>query len=434
MGAELGKRNCVSMLLSGTASGVMGAAFVAREAGMDNAITLDIGGTSADVALVIKGEPQYGQGEKVGDLPLYVPTVSVTSIGDGGGSIAWVDGFGVLKVGPESAGSDPGPACYGRGGTRPTITDAFTVCGFLGQHDLAYGALHPDASLARDAIGTLASQVGMSIEQTAEAIIRIAISGMFVEVNKLVARFGVDPRDFALMPFGGAGPMMGCFLARELAMKHVLIPLRPGVVSAMGGLIADVKNDFIRTLFVMAQPQDAERLKTEAASLEAQGHAWLRDEQRFTGKAKPNWYADMRYRGQSFEIEVQLDHDWIVTGAMDAIAEAFHAAHEGIYDFCDRESPVQIINLRLVMSGATTKPRFKKLATGTGEPKPEKILRVFFDGGWHEVPLYRRADLLAGHTFQSPAVVAQDDTTACIPPGFAARVDATGNILLELEG
>ena len=433
MGAELGKRNCVSMLLSGTASGVMGAAFVAREAGIENSITLDIGGTSADVALVIKGEPQYGQGEKVGDLPLYVPTVSVTSIGDGGGSIAWVDGFGVLKVGPESAGSDPGPACYGRGGTRPTITDAFTVCGFLGQHDLAYGALHPDVSLAREAIGTLAPKVGMTIEQTAEAIIKIAISGMFVEVNKLVARFGVDPRDFALMPFGGAGPMMGCFLARELAMQSVLIPLRPGVVSAMGGLIADVKNDFIRTLFVMAQPQDAERLKTEAASLEAQGHAWLRDEQRFAGEATPAWYADMRYRGQSFEIEVQLDHDWIVAGAMDAIAEAFHAAHEGIYDFCDRESPVQIINLRLVMSGATTKPRFKTLPPGSGQPKPEKILRVFFDGGWHEVPLYRRADLQAGHAFRSPAVVAQDDTTACIPPGFAARVDATGNILLTLE-
>lgn len=434
MAAQLGKRNCVSMLLSGTASGVMGAAFVAREAGIENSITLDIGGTSADVALVIKGEPQYGQGEKIGDLPLYVPTVSVTSIGDGGGSIAWVDGFGVLKVGPESAGSDPGPACYGRGGTRPTITDAFTVCGFLGQHDLAYGALKPDVALARTAVGTLADKVGMTVEQTAEAIIKIATSGMFVEVNKLVARFGVDPRDFALMPFGGAGPMMGCFLARELAMQSVLIPLRPGVVSAMGGLIADVKNDFIRTLFVTAHADDAARLTAEAASLEAQGHAWLRDEQRFVGEASPAWYADMRYRGQSFEIEVQLDHAWITAGDMAAIADAFHAAHEGIYDFCDRESPVQIINLRLVMSGSTAKPRFKKLPPGNGAPKPEKVLKVFFDGGWHEVPLYRRADLQAGHTFKSPAVVAQDDTTACIPPGFAARVDATGNILLTLEG
>ena len=434
MAAELGKRNCVSMLLSGTASGVIGAAFVARAAGLANAITLDIGGTSADVALIIRGEPQFGQGEKVGDLPLYIPTVSVTSIGDGGGSIAWVDGFGVLKVGPESAGSDPGPACYGRGGTRPTITDAFTVCGFLGQHDLAYGALHPDAALAHDAIAPLATQLGLPVEATAEAIIRIAISGMFVEVNKLVARFGVDPRDFSLLTFGGAGPMLGCFLARELGMARVLIPTRPGVVSAMGGLVADVKNDFIRTLFVMAQPDDADRLRAEAASLQAQGQAWLRDDQRFTGDASPAWFADMRYRGQSFEIEVFLNHDWIISGDMAAIAEAFHDAHEDIYDFCDRDSAIQIINLRLVMSGSTTKPRVARLPSATSEPIHTKNLRAFFDGAWHAVPLYRRADLLAGHRFRGPAVIAQEDSTACIPPGFTGLVDTTGNILLDSEG
>jgi N-methylhydantoinase A len=432
MAAELGRRGCVGTLLSGTAAGVIGAAWVAREAGIDNAITLDIGGTSADVALVIRGEPQFGTGEKVGDLPLYIPTVTVTSIGDGGGSIAWVDGFGVLKVGPESAGSDPGPACYGRGGTRPTITDAFMVCGFLGQYELAYGALKPDLALARRAIGTLADPVGMTAEETAEAIIRIAVSGMFAEVNKLVARFGVDPRDFALLTFGGAGPMLGCFLARELGMRRVLIPARPGVVSALGGLIADVRNDFIRTLFVTAKPEDAERLRQEAAALEAQGRAWLRDEQRFAGEARPGWFADMRYRGQSFEIEVALDHAWIVAGDMAAIAEAFHRAHQEIYDFCDRDSAVQIIDLRLVMSGGVAKPRFQRLDPASGEARPERILRAWFDGGWHAVPLYRRDDLRAGHRFAGPAVVAQDDTTACIPPGFTARVDATGNILLEL--
>ncbi|HYF07917.1 MAG TPA: hydantoinase/oxoprolinase family protein, partial [Acetobacteraceae bacterium] len=206
------------------------------------------------------------------------------------------------------------------------------------------------------------------------------------------------------------------------------------VVSAMGGLIADVKNDFIRTLFLMAKPGDAERLRQEAASLEAQGRVWLRDEQRFTGEATPSWFADMRYRGQSFEIEVSLRHAWILAGDMEAIAEAFHQAHHSVYDFCDRESTVQIINLRLVMSGNTAKPRFRRLRAATGEPSPERVLRVFFDRGWHDVPLYRRAGLLPGHTFRSPAVVAQDDTTVCIPPGFTARVDETGNILLGLEG
>ncbi|NDG47503.1 MAG: hydantoinase/oxoprolinase family protein [Rhodospirillales bacterium] len=432
MSAELGKRSCVGMVLSGTASGVMGAAWVAREAGVPNVITLDIGGTSADVALIIDGQPQFGLGEKIGDLPLYIPSVSVSSIGDGGGSIAWVDGFGVLKVGPESAGSSPGPACYGRGGVRPTITDAFVICGFLGQHDLAYGAFRPDAELARNAIATVAEPMGLGLEATAEAIIRIAISGMFVEVNKMVARYGIDPRDFALLTFGGAGPMLGCFLARELGMRRVLIPTRPGVVSALGGLVADVKNDFIRTLFIAADATDAARLAREAASLHAQGIAWLRDEQGFTGEAAPSWFADMSYRGQSFEIEVPLEHGWIESADMDAIAEAFHHAHEAIYDFCDREAPTQIVNLRLVMAGASIKPTLRRLAeAGTEPPVAEQMLRVFFDGGWHSVPLYRRAGLGSGHRFAGPCVIAQDDTTACIPPGFDAVVDATGNIILE---
>ena len=254
MSVALGKTACVNMLLSGTASGVMGAAFLAHQAGIGNALTLDIGGTSADVALVIDGQPQFGMGETIGDFPLYVPSVSVTSIGDGGGSIASVDGFGVLKVGPESAGSTPGPACYGRGGTRATITDAMAMCGWLGHAPLAYSSVTMDRGQAEAAVAALAARCGLGVEATAEAIIRVAISNMYVEVNKLIARYGVDPRDFTLMPFGGAGPMLGCLLARELGMERVMIPRRPGVVSALGGLIADVRNDFIRTLFVGAAP------------------------------------------------------------------------------------------------------------------------------------------------------------------------------------
>ncbi len=431
MRAELGKRACVSMVLSGTASGVMGAAWVANQAGHANVITLDIGGTSSDVALIIDGKPQFGLGEKIGDLPLYIPSVSVSSIGDGGGSIAWVDGFGVLKVGPESAGSSPGPACYGRGGTLPTITDAFVVCGFLGQHDLAYGAFRPDVALARTAIGTLANRINLGLEQTAEAIIRIAIAGMFVEVSKLVARYGVDTRDFALLPFGGAGPMLGCFLARELGMRRVLIPARPGVVSALGGLVANVKNDFIRTLFIMASAGDASQLTGAVKELQAAGTAWLRDEQKFAGEATHAWFADMRYRGQSFELEVPLPGNVVEAADMAAIAEAFHRAHEDVYDFCDRESPVQIMNLRLVVSGASPKPQLHPLPRARSEaPAPEQTLKVFFDGAWHDVPFYRRATLEAGHRFESPCVIVQDDSTACVPPGFNATVDEGGNIVL----
>jgi N-methylhydantoinase A len=433
MRAELGKRACVSMVLSGTASGVMGAAWVAREAGHPNVITLDIGGTSADVALIVDGRPQFGLGEKIGDLPLYIPSVAVSSIGDGGGSIAWVDGFGVLKVGPESAGSSPGPACYGRGGTQPTITDAFTVCGFLGQHDLAYGAFRPDPALARAAIGTLASRLDLGVEQTAEAIIRIAIAGMFVEVNKLVARYGVDTRDFALLPFGGAGPMLGCFLARELGMKRVLVPARPGVVSALGGLVADIKNDFIRTLLTLAAVSGVPKLIEQAKSLRESGTAWLRDEQKFAGEVSYSWFADMRYAGQSFEIEVALQGGWIEAGDMLAIADAFHRAHEGVYEFCDRDAAVQIVNLRLVVSGMAAKPCLSPLPEAAAPiPAPDQTLKVFFDDGWHDVPFYRRASLLTNHRFAGPCVIVQDDSTACVPPGFDATVDAQGNIILEL--
>jgi N-methylhydantoinase A len=432
MRAELGKRACVSMVLSGTASGVMGAAWVAREAGHANVITLDIGGTSADVALIIDGQPQFGLGEKIGDLPLYIPSVAVSSIGDGGGSIAWVDGFGMLKVGPESAGSSPGPACYGRGGTLPTITDAFVVCGFLGQHDLAYGAFRPDVALARTAIGTLASRIDLGLEQTAEAIIRIAIAGMFVEVNKLVARYGVDTRDFALLPFGGAGPMLGCFLARELGMQRVLIPARPGVVSALGGLVANIKNDFIRTLFITASANDAAPLTRAVKELQVAGTAWLRDEQKFSGEVSQAWFADMRYRGQSFELEVPLSGKAVEVADMAAIAEAFHRAHQDVYDFCDRGAPVQIMNLRLVVSGASPKPGVRSLARAEREaPVPEQTSKAFFDGGWHDVPFYRRTALQAGHRFKSPCVIVQDDSTACVPPGFDATVDGGGNIVLD---
>ena len=216
MTAELGKSACLQMLLSGTAAGVIGAGFVARQAGVDKVLSLDIGGTSADVAIIVDGAPTYGTGEMVGDFPVYIPTVSVTSIGDGGGSIAKVSEFGVLTVGPESAGSTPGPACYGRGGTRPTMTDAFATCGIIGHGNIGYDAVSVDVDKARAAVGTVATKLGRGLEQAAEAIIQVAVSGMYREVGKLASRQGIDPRDFTLLAFGGAGPMLGCFLAREL--------------------------------------------------------------------------------------------------------------------------------------------------------------------------------------------------------------------------
>ncbi|MEJ1976422.1 MAG: hydantoinase/oxoprolinase family protein [Acetobacteraceae bacterium] len=433
MGTELGKTACVSMLLSGTASGVMGAAFLAQQAGLSHALTLDIGGTSADVALVISGQPQFGTGETIGEFPLFIPSVSVTSIGDGGGSIAWVDGFGVLKVGPESAGSTPGPACYGRGGERATITDAMAVCGFLGHTPLAYSSVTMDRARAEAVVGALAERMGLTLQATAEAIIKVAISGMFVEVNKLLGRYGVDPADFSLMPFGGAGPMLGCLLARELGMARVMIPRRPGVVSALGGLIADVKNDFVSTLFLEAAPEAAPALREAGRQLRRKGEDWLRGEQGFEGPATRNFLADMRYAGQSFEIEVVLEEAWIEAGDMRAIAAAFHNQHVAIYDFADEEAEVQIVNLRLVVVGATVKPSFAASPRVEGAPAPLRMVEVWYDGASRAMPLYLRDALQHGHRLSGPAIIAQEDTTICIPAGFAGQVDAWGNLHLAWQ-
>lgn len=434
MSAELGKTECVQMLLSGTASGVIGASHVARLTGASKVMSFDVGGTSADVAIIIDGQPQYGIGEMIGEFPIYVPTVSVTSIGEGGGSIAWVDRQGLLKVGPESAGSVPGPACYGRGGDRPTITDAMVVCGFLGAADLGYSAVRMDTAKAEAAVRTVADKLGQGVRETAEAIIRIAISGMYLEVSKLVSRYGVDPREFALLAFGGAGPMTACYLARELGMKQVIVPLTPGVLSAFGGLIADVKNDFIKTVFVDLEPASAAAILATFKELEAKAVHWLRDQQGFTGEAKLLFSADMRYRGQSFEIETPLERAWIENGDTAAIANAFHRAHEQVYEHADPDAPVQVINQRLVIVGDSPKPQVAKIAHGSEPPTPLDRLSVFYDGAVHEAALYRRADLMAGQRFAGPAVVLQDDCTTCVLGGFTGEVDPYGNLILTAEG
>ncbi|HUK07889.1 MAG TPA: hydantoinase/oxoprolinase family protein [Stellaceae bacterium] len=433
MSAELGKTACAQMILSGTAAGVIGASHVAGLAGYPKTMSLDIGGTSADVAFIENGVPQYGVGEMIGDFPIYIPTVAVTSIGAGGGSIAWVDELGVLKVGPESAGSNPGPACYGRGGTRPTITDAYAVLGYVGGGELGYSAIRVDVAKAHAAIGSVAERIGRSVVATAEAIIEIAVSGMYMEVSKLVSRYGVDPRDYALQAFGGAGPMMACFLAREIGMKNVVIPTTPGVLSALGGLIADIKNDFIATVFVDLTPAAARQITEGFAALEKQALQWLRDEQRYRGEAQFIYSADMRYHGQSYEIETVLEAGHVRSGDTAGMAESFHRRHRQVYDHADPEAAVQLINLRLVIVGASPKPQFPSAPLRPHLAVPSASARVYMEGHERDIPVFTRGELAPGHHFASPAIVTQSDCTTCIPPGYAAQVDAYRNLILTLS-
>ncbi len=433
MNAAEGKRSCVQMLLSGTASGVIGAAWLARLAGEKHVLTLDIGGTSADFALIIDGEPQFGTGELIGEFPLHIPSVSVSSIGVGGGSIASIDAHGVLRVGPESAGSTPGPSCYGRGGTQATVTDAMAVCGWLGHSEMAYGQLQVDVGLARAAVSTLAERIGRSVEEVSQAILDIAISEMFVEVEKLASRAGVDLREFTLMPFGGGGPMLGAFLAREFRMAKVIGPPRPGVVSALGGLVADLRGDFIKTVFTHLSPEAVPLLRGSSEALSDEGRGWL-IKQGHEGPVELRISADMRYVGQSFEIEVPLQAAWVAEGNLAAMEEAFHAMHARLYDFADPDGRIEIVNLRLSAIGAGPAPQTTVgLDEIVGMAEPEREIPVYTGKAFEWIGLYRRDQLHPGGRFSGPAVVAQDDTTFAIPAGTQVTIDRHLNLHLTFS-
>jgi N-methylhydantoinase A len=426
MAARQGRRDCVGMLLSGTACGVMGAAFVAAEAGVHHAATLDVGGTSADVALLVDGQAQFAAGETVGGFPLFVPSVAVSSIGAGGGSIARVDAFGMLKVGPDSAGSMPGPACYGLGGTEATLTDAFAVRGVLGHGALGYGAVKPDLDAAQAAVGAVAQRLGRSVEDTAEAIGAVAVSAMYLEFSKLFARNAVDLSELVLIAFGGAGPMVGCAVARELGIPRVLVPRAPGVVCALGGLVAEIRNDLVRTVMLPLDDDAVAPVADGFAALEAAAHAWLAEVGESGAVGVIQRSADMRYRGQSYEVEVPLD-----APDAPAMAAAFHERHRAVFDHADPAAPVEVVNLRVaIRAGAQT--LVAPLPPPADGPPPVETIRIYEGGGWQDVPLYHRDQLAPGHEIAGPAVVAQEDATLLLPAGARASVEAHGHLMVEL--
>jgi N-methylhydantoinase A len=429
MGLEQARAESVHMLLSGTASGVIGAGYIAEHCGFANILTLDIGGTSADVAILQDGKAQHGTGELVGDFPVHIPSVAVSSVGQGGGSIAWVDSLGILQVGPESAGSSPGPACYGRGGTRPTVTDAMAAQNLIGHGDLGYGAVTVDRQASKDAIEPLAKALDSTTEDVAAGILDISISAMYAETQGLISRFGIDPRSYQLLAFGGAGPMLACFLARELNVAGVLVPLAPGTVSALGGLVADLRNDFIKTLFLDLDEKTAIDLRASFGDLEQAARQWLK-EQDFSGKTQIALSADMRYRGQSYEIETPLKAEDVQAGSADAIRSAFHKEHARLFGHSSEGTVVQIINLRLVVCGSVAKPVLPEKATASAPAVSLETVAASFDGQSLPTAIYARSSLSPGHEIDGPAIVTQDDTTTVIPPDFGATVDRFGNLLL----
>jgi N-methylhydantoinase A len=419
---------------SGIAAGAIAARHVAMTCGYENAIGLDMGGTSTDISLVHGGElrvtkewfVEYG-------YPICFPSIEVVTIGAGGGSLAWIDEAGSLRNGPQSAGAEPGPACYGRGGNQPTNTDANVVLGRLGATLAGEMALDPAA--AEEAIRShVATPLGLELEQAASAVIRVANANMADALRLISIRRGYDPREFALVVFGGAGPLHGAALARELSIPTVLVPPNPGITSALGCLLVDVRHDLSEMYLRHAAQADPAEVEAEFKQLESEARVRLRHERVPEERMSLQRRLAMRYLGQWRSLSVAVDRP---LGSLDAAVARFHAEHEREYSYRRDDAPVEIYQLQLSAVGVTPKPEFARHATnGAGPPQPVAGRPVYFEeeGGFAETPIYVRGQLPAGAHIKGPAVIDQLDSTTLVPPGVDAEIDEWLNIRMHVGG
>ncbi|MFC7330421.1 hydantoinase/oxoprolinase family protein [Marinactinospora rubrisoli] len=430
----------IETVLSGPAAGVTAATRLGAAAGTERIITFDMGGTSSDIAVAVGGEPEFATRTTIGGLPLVLPVVAVGAIGAGGGSVVRVDEHGVLKVGPESAGADPGPVSYGRGGGRPTVTDCYLTTGVIGAGTFLGGRMPLDAAAARDALAAVAAGSGLPGEsrdgvdgalRAADGALRIATAGMAVELQKTLAQRGLDPAEFTLVPFGGAGPTHAALLAEEVGVADILIPAAAATFCAAGAAEADLRRDFARSLRRPLDAEGAARLGDILADLAAQARAWL-DGQGGEPAAEPvlTRAADMSYVGQAHEIRVPVTAGDGAPLAADALAEAFHAEHERLYGFRDTGAPIRIGTARLAITAPRPVAPAAPVPPGGGRPAPLGHRTVLLRGESVRAARFDRAALGAGDTLAGPAIVEQTDTTVLVPPGWTAAVDPTGNLRL----
>jgi N-methylhydantoinase A len=416
-------REPVRTILSGPAGGVVGAYAVARAAGFSRMVGFDMGGTSTDVALVDgeAGGPRTTSESQVTGLPVGVPVLDIHTVGAGGGSLARFDAGGILRVGPQSAGAEPGPICYGRG-TEPTVTDANLILGRMDPEGFLGGKVRLEEKRAREFFekkkGPLASA-----EEFAEGIIRLADAAMEKALRLISVERGHDPRDFTLVSFGGAGPLHACALARALRMPRVLVPRMPGALSALGILMSDVVKDYSRT--VMAEPEMA-RLEGHFAEMERRGAREMRVEGFFSftsGMAVRS--LDVRYVGQGYELNVEAGRDFVAR---------FHRAHRLRYGYADTGRAVEVVNVRVRMVAPTERVPLpaRRLRAGNGRQAVRKKRRVIFEGRAASVPVLERELLRAGDAFRGPAIITEYSATTVVPPGCRVRVDARENLIIEV--
>jgi N-methylhydantoinase A len=414
---EMAAANAGRCVLSGPAGGVVGAAYVAGLSGYADLLTFDMGGTSTDVAPVLGGQVTTTTESVVAGVPIKLPTVDVHSVSAGGGSIAWVDDGGALRVGPRSAGADPGPACYGRGGDAPTVTDANLFLGYLGDGAELGGEVRLNRHAAEVALSRLGERLGLDPHETALGVVRVADAEMIRALRVISIERGLDPRELTLVAFGGAGGIHACSLAEELGMTHVLVPRASGVLSAFGLAISDLRSDYVQSFLVSLDAADPAALEAAWRKLEARAREELAE-----ATLTLRRLADLRYRGQSFELSVAADD-------LAGLAERFHAEHERRYGYQRQTETVEVVNVRLVATVPVKKPSLNE-APAVGEPRPGRR-EASFDGRWQTVEVVERASLGAGSKVEGPVIVEFPESTCVVRPGWLGTVDEAGTLVLE---
>ena len=423
-------------LLSELAAGVLAGAWIGGLAERRKLITFDIGGTSADIGIIVDGRLRS---TSIAGFPLLAPMIDIHTIGAGGGSIAYIDHGGAFRVGPRSAGAVPGPAAYGMGGEEPTVTDANLVLGRLDGDDFLGGGMKLNSEAARQAVGSLATKLGLSLGEAAEGILSVINANMANAIRSRTIQKGIDPRGFSLVTFGGAGPLQGAEVAAVLDIPEVIIPPYPGITSAMGLLTTDFKYDAVQTEFQVSGAVDLKKLNKSLAEMQAGLAAQFDADHIPLAEVTFSRAGDFRYVGQGYELRVPLPDGEITEETLPQAWKAFHAAHEAEYGRAFEASPIEIVNVRV--SGVGRVPKLRAMKTPrSGSLEKAKIrvspclFRVSGKLQSFETPFYRRSELPVEETFPGPAVILQTDSTTLVPPGATARVDWTGNIVIKLGG
>jgi N-methylhydantoinase A len=433
MSAAAASERPVHTVLSGPAGGVTSTVMIARRTGLTKLLAFDMGGTSTDVSVILDGEPTLSRSTEVGYFPAKVPTLDVRSVGAGGGSIAEVSELTKsLRVGPRSAGARPGPVAYGQGGTEPTVSDANVVLGYL-PPVLLGGDMALDVAGAKAAIAKVGQAMGLSTEEAAKGIIDIANEVMLGALRVITVQRGLDPRDFGIVAFGGAGPLHANALAELLGCYPVLVPPSPGVLSALGFLEAEFKNEFVQTFIRSTVGLDARDVWTRFAALGEKAKAWLDEQEVAEGDRSVGYSLDLRYEQQGFEVTIEVPADLVNTsGSLDEILDRFHALHERLYGV-RFHVPVELVALRVIAMGAT--PNVEEALPEQGQHDLAKALMevrpCYFGGAWVDTPNYDRAKLAVGSKITGPAIIRQYDTTTVLLPKHIAEVDSHGNILIR---